>query len=1185
MFRELFSFELSYYVRKPFFWITILAFFVAGFAGGSSTGFTFPNIYKNSSYEIAYLTGILSLLAIFPATLLVASSMLRESDSRFAHIIFATPVNRKMYLLLRLLSIMLFSFLAFIPATAGIFAGNLFSAMPADKIGPYHPGYYMSPLLLIALPNILFCTAILTSVAWIGRNKLMVYVTGLALYILYIIASIFSNSPLIAGSAPATAEQLALFAKLDPFGLAAFFEQTRYWTAAERNVTLLSLSGNLLLNRVIWVLVAAGASVASGFVFNPTQISSARKLRTVKGAAYIPKPVSLPSLHIHSWTHHFRAFRSYLRMDLFSLLKGIPFIIVILLWTGLMGVELFNAINADPRLGANFATSGLFVSVIMESIPVFALLVLLFFSSELLWKAKASGFESLEQSTPVHPTALFISKLCTVSFIALFLVVYSCVVAIIVQLVSGSQWIDSGLYLSLLYYIGLPLVLSAVLAISIQILIKNRYAGLAIASVILLVLNTRIAEMIGIGNALVTFGKTFRTAYHDMNGFGSYPAAFHVKMLFNVSAAILLVIITGAWYRGKSFQPKTPGSLVIVCLVFLTLSSGAYLSYHLFVTPDSAKAAAENDWKEAYERKFKSYAQLHRPTIVDVRAEVDLYPTSQRYEVSGSYNLVNKTAQSLDTLLVYVPAEARVQSLSIPGAKLIRQASEFHHYFFLLDQSLTPGDSLLMQFSFTSSWSPFRGHTAFNSIIENGSFIRISRYFPSFGYQDGNEITNSIERKKRKLHEQLPLKSLESPAASPYDYGFINLSMTVSTEGDQTAIASGDLRKQWTDKGRKYFHYTSDRPIPFRFAVSSARYKVERSIYRNIPIEVYYDARHSANVTKLITSAQETLAYCERNFSPYPHKVIRFAEISAFAEGFAATAYPGVIYMKENGGFYTDLSSTSGQDVINGLAGHELSHQWWGSSQIAPEYKEGSWILSETLANYTALMLYKNTYGAEAALDIVKQHLDVYLSSRGYSKETALYKTSFDAPHLAYNKGLVVMHQLQLLIGEEAVNSALSSILKAHAYPKDPPSAEHLVQAFLRVSPVALHAQVNELFKEVTVYDTKLETANASQLQAGLYQLSINGVVSKYKEDPQGVKASVPVNTTEQVAIYTTDKKWVYQTVPVVNNRISATLTLNVKPVVVKLDPTIRHIDYDINDNEKQVTLVGTELKYYSHNH
>jgi hypothetical protein len=60
----------------------------------------------------------------------------------------------------------------------------------------------------------------------------------------------------MAQSTPGANDWAWLSAILDPFALSAFFEQTQHWTAAERNVRLLALSGNFLLNRVVWVVAS-----------------------------------------------------------------------------------------------------------------------------------------------------------------------------------------------------------------------------------------------------------------------------------------------------------------------------------------------------------------------------------------------------------------------------------------------------------------------------------------------------------------------------------------------------------------------------------------------------------------------------------------------------------------------------------------------------------------------------------------------------------------------------------------------------------------------------------------------------------------------------------------------------------------------------------------------------------------
>ncbi|MCB0388817.1 MAG: hypothetical protein KDD23_09200, partial [Winogradskyella sp.] len=71
----------------------------------------------------------------------------------------------------------------------------------------------------------------------------------------YFVSSIFLNSPLLAQAVPASPESMAMAAVADPYGIAAFFEQTQYWTPFQKNTQLLSFSGLFLLNRVVWMLV------------------------------------------------------------------------------------------------------------------------------------------------------------------------------------------------------------------------------------------------------------------------------------------------------------------------------------------------------------------------------------------------------------------------------------------------------------------------------------------------------------------------------------------------------------------------------------------------------------------------------------------------------------------------------------------------------------------------------------------------------------------------------------------------------------------------------------------------------------------------------------------------------------------------------------------------------------------
>jgi ABC-2 type transport system permease protein len=368
-------------------------------------------------------------------------------------------------------------------------------------------------------------------------------------------------------------------------------------------------------------------------------------------------------------------------------------------------------------------------------------------------------------------------------------------------------------------------------------------------------------------------------------------------------------------------------------------------------------------------------------------------------------------------------------------------------------------------------WKPVNGHQSFNAIIENGSFMRISRYFPQIGYNASNEVEDENTRKQFNLGKLTPIKPLE--AAKKPNNNFILLDMTVSTEANQTVIGVGELIKQFKENNRNIFQYKID-AIPFRFAISSAKYAIKKENYKGKKFEIYYHPKHYDNVNHLLKNAKLTMDYCELNFGKYPFKTIRFAEVSSFTKGFAATAYPATIYMTEDMIFHCNIKADKQQDVINELAGHELSHLWWGNSQIDPDERVGSAMLTETLAMYTELMLLKQMYGREKVEEHLKMHLNIFESQKGFSNNAPLIKVTNDKTHISYSKGAVVMYQLSELIGEEKVNLALRNFLNKHKHPNLKPISTDFLQEVYAVSDKKYNSQIKTLFYSLEISKTNL---------------------------------------------------------------------------------------------------------------
>ena len=1177
MFRKLLQFEWHYHTRSVLFYATFTVFFLLGLLV-SKGGFGFANAYRNSPYLISYIVGFMSMVLIFSMTIFVAQTQLRDKETKFDAIIYATPITKWNYLGTQFLSVFLVGSISFLLFIIGLMVGVQFVS-PDEELGPFSILNYSVPALVFAIPNAFLIASLLTSLAWVSRSKLIIYVGGLFIYILYVIGSIFSNSPVFAGASPATPEAMSLMAKLDPFGLAAFFEQTRYWTAFQKNNHFISLTGDMLFNRTLWFCIALAVIYLSYQLFSFRKMNE-KRIKTPKIAKNDLKlniKQVFPGTEFQTLKHNVNVIKSFVKIDLLLILKGIPFVLIVIMLTGLLTIEISDEIDGGRRMAESITTTGLMITTLMDRLPVILILILLFYSNELIWRSESECFAALENVTPHQSGMVFISKLVTLAVIPLLLIFLGICIGVAFQLANNNAPIEFGLYLSLFYFLGLPMLLISILIITIQTVIQNRYVGLVLASVVTIVFSTSIGHMIGVTYPLFRFADILKIEHFDMNGFGQYKLSFLVKMLYCSGFSLILLFLGNiVWKRNASliqtFRSKQPnlfqkGMLILGSLLFMGF--GTYTFYEVNVKKEYLTAEEQFNWQQQYEEKYRKFQKFDQPTITAVKTTVDLFPEENRYKVKGNYELVNNSEKPIDSLLLYISDQIELQSVSVQDAKLLSKDERFGHFWYKLNNPLQPGKSSKMSFEFTSAWSPFTGHTPFNSIIDNGSFMRISNYYPGFGYQTDNEITNSKERKKRNMSDETPIRKLEDKENQPYD--FIDFDAVVSTSEDQIAIGVGDLKNQWKSKGRNYYHYKSNGKIPFRFAFSSAEYEIKKELYKGVSIEVYYDKRHGRNINELVSATKKTLDYCVENFGAYPYKTIRYAEVSAFAEGFAATAYPSTLYMKENFGFYSDITRGDKEDIINQLAGHELSHQWWGNCQFNPEEKEGGYILTETLAMYTEIMLYEKRHGWERALETLQMHQDLYLSSRSFETEMPLYKTHYNTPHLPYNKGTVVMHQLRMLIGEKNVNKALRSLMVNYAYPKKAADTRDFLSEIYKVSPKATHSKIDELFKQIVTYSAKIKSVGSKKISDKKYEVSFELATSKFREDGKGKQTIIKNDDTIDVAVYDVNGKQFIQTFPIVNNKVKGKMMLSSKPESIEIDPNLMIMDTFLEDNAKEI--------------
>jgi hypothetical protein len=265
---------------------------------------------------------------------------------------------------------------------------------------------------------------------------------------------------------------------------------------------------------------------------------------------------------------------------------------------------------------------------------------------------------------------------------------------------------------------------------------------------------------------------------------------------------------------------------------------------------------------------------------------------------------------------------------------------------------------------------------------------------------------------------------------------------------------------------------------------------------------------------------QMTLAYCSQHFGPYKHKqarIIEFPRIAGFAQ-----AFPGTMPYSESVGFIANLEKPDDIDMVHYIVAHEMGHQWW-AHQVIGAKMQGATLLSETLAQYTALMVMREKYGEGMMHKFLEYEMDRYLRSRGSERmrENPLVSVDPNQGYIHYQKGGIVLYHLAEMIGEERVNAALASVIQQYAYQGPPyPNAYALIDALKAHTPTELHGLIKNHFEEIILYGNRTLEANAQRLPDGRFQVRLQVECAKFAADAKGKEVAVPMDDWVDVGAF-----------------------------------------------------------------
>ena len=510
---------------------------------------------------------------------------------------------------------------------------------------------------------------------------------------------------------------------------------------------------------------------------------------------------------------------------------------------------------------------------------------------------------------------------------------------------------------------------------------------------------------------------------------------------------------------------------------------------------------------------------------------------------------------------------------------------DFNYTIYTLDNPMQPGDSVKLNFEVVYRTEGFREGGSNNSVIYNGTFFN-NGYFPSIGYNSSFEISDDDDREDQNLPFKERMMDRDDPfglAQSLFgdDADKISFEIIVSTDSSQIAIAPGYLQKQWNEDDRIFFHYKMDTPMVNFYSIVSADYEVKRDVWKapdstmsDVNLEIYYHKGHEYNLDRMMKGLHKSLDYYTSAFSPFQFRQLRIMEFpryASFAQSFANT-----IPFSEGIGFIQDIGEDD-VDLPYYVTAHEVAHQWWGH-QVTEAGVRGNAMLSETMSQYSALMVMKQEYPPEQIKRFLRYELNSYLFGRTFERKKEMPIEFVESQgYIHYRKGSLLMYALQDYISEDSVNSALRRFNKDWAFKEGVyPTTKDLIGYFEEVTPDSLSYIIDDFFRNITLYENKATEATYEELPDGKYKIDLTVDVIKYRADSLGREESVVLADYIDVGVFKKDEEGEDKLIYLEKHKISQQentfeIIVNEKPSAAGIDPINKLIDRNPDDNTKKL--------------
>lgn len=1195
-------FEAGYQLRNPVLWVSFGILFLLTFAATTidqvSIGDT-ANVKLNSPYVIVQTSLIMGIFALFAVAAFIANSVTRDDETGFGPILRATPLKKGDYLLGRFLGAYMAAAIGLLSIPLAIFVGSLMPWVDQEKIGPNILINYAYAYALISLPMLFVFGAVLFALATATRSMIGAYLGLLAILIGWIVTGNLLNRP----------ELETIAALADPTGASALFRETRYWTATERNTLLPEITGLFLQNRAIWFAVAIAFLGLSYVMFRPVSKGSA--LRAAKPVNEKKRAKALEARAARKYTPRtgsataWKQFRARMFFDMSAVLGSPGFFVLMLMGLLNAGGSLWFANEFGET--TNLPVTRVMVGALQGAFAIIPIIIAAFYAGDLVWRDRERRMHEIVDSTPVSDWAFVAPKVVSIFLVLVIIAIVGAAAGMLTQ--SFKDYTNYEEIGYLLWWI-LPVTLSsahlAVLAIFFQAISPNKYVGWGF--ILLYLIASITLGTLGYQHNLYNFGGNPGVPLSDFNGMAHFwIGRLWFDLYWSVFCVILAILAYGLWRRGAEtrltprlarFPYRMTGTTgTVLAASFVAMAGlGAWIYYNTNVLNDYISTVdAEQQLADA-EKALGQFEKLPGPTITAVTLDVDLRPRDRIATTKGTYIIENKTGAPITQALLQWPSIKGVNAVDFPGAKMTEEWRDYNVQMWTFDTPMQPGAKKTLSFVTTFGRPGFTNGTGQVRVVENGTFVNNFELTPGFGVTRNQWLRDPGARRRYGLDPNQRPAKLEDEAAvkSHYlrkDSDWVDADITVTTDGDQIPIAPGYQISETNSDGRITRRFKTEAPIHHFFSIQSARYKVHTSEVKlaagPVKLEIYHLAQHDTNIDRMERAMRASLEIFSERFSPFQFKQMRILEFPSYAN--FAQAFANTVPFSENLGWIQANKDPKKVDLVTFVTAHEIAHQWWAHQVIGAD-KQGMTMLSESFAQYSALLVMEHLFGPEQVRQFLKRELDQYLRARGGEavEELPLVRV-VNQGYIHYNKGALIMYFLRNEVGEEPVNKALRRLLAQFAFKSAPyPSSADFVR-MLREEAGPQHQQlITDLFERITIYDAKATAATRKKLPDGGWEIELKAGFVKFDVDGKGVQKELDFAEEYEIGIFTKrPSEWDFgpkhvlkmQRVKIKNGEQTIKIVLpkgSAEPTVAGVDPYVKRIDRNTDDNLIDIAAAGS---------